>query len=149
MKRFLIGLTALLLLLSFAACSWTPDIVGEDWVLEHVLATDEAGKTYVAYASAEFLAANGDKYPNAEEIAFTLRAKGGKIEIKNTATGETFLGTYADGDEANPEQTLFALKFGKRTGTAVAELLYDADTKVEEHLLAVNLAGYAMVFVAK
>ena len=78
-----------------------------------------------------------------------MRAKGGKIEIKNTATGDCFLGTYEDGEEANPEQTLFALKFGKRTGTAVAELLYNANTSAEEHLLTVNLAGYTMVFVAE
>ena len=149
MKKLLLYFMALVLVLALAACAWTPDVEGERWVLEHVLMLDEAGATRIAYASEEFLAENAGKYAEAEAVAVTLRAKDGKIEIKNTKTEEIFLGTYGEGDSANPEQTFFSLKFGKRTGSAVAELYGNPETGEEEHLLTVSLAGYTMVFVAE
>ena len=149
MKKSLLYFMALVLALALAACAWTPDVEGESWVLEHVLVTDEAGEARVRYASEKFLAENAGKYADAETVAFTLRAKDGKIEIKNVETGELFLGTYGEGDSANPEQTFFSLKFGKRTGSAVAELYGNPETGEEEHLLTVSLAGYTMVFVAE
>ena len=149
MKKFLALLLIFGMLAALVACSWTPDMVGESWVLEHVLATDEAGNTYVAYASAAFLSEHAGEYPDAKEIAFALRAKDGKIEIKNTATGDVFLGIYEEGEEINPEQTAFSLVFGKNKGQAVAELYVDPETEKTERLLYVSLGGYVMVFTAK